>query len=81
MKTLQIIKDEYAKNKHLKNWEHFCLVANDNMFIQAVDDIAELFTKSRFVEKINFTNSKMPNSATIGLFRSKNGTLQFNNLK
>lgn len=47
MKSLQQIKDEYAHSKKCKNWEDFCLVANDYMFAEAVDDIATLYAACR----------------------------------
>ncbi len=43
MKSLEQIKNEYAINRKFKSWENFCLVANDNMFVRAVDEIATLY--------------------------------------
>ncbi|MFA6057722.1 MAG: hypothetical protein WC756_05965 [Taibaiella sp.] len=43
MKSLDQIKNEYALSKKFKSWENFCLVANDNMFVRAVDEIATLY--------------------------------------
>jgi len=43
MKSLNLIKDLYALEKNFKSWDHFCQVANDGMFIRAVDDIAALY--------------------------------------
>ena len=47
MKSLSHIKTAYAQEKHFKSWEHFCLVANDDMFITAIDAIAVLFAESQ----------------------------------
>lgn len=47
MKSLSHIKAIYAQEKHFKSWEHFCLVANDDMFIRAIDDIAQLYADSQ----------------------------------
>jgi hypothetical protein len=47
MKSLDQIKNEYAVSKKFKNWENFCLVANDNMFVRAVDEIATLYAEYR----------------------------------
>lgn len=51
MKSLEQIKNEYAWSKKFKNWENFCFVANDNMFVRAVDEIATLYAEycSRFI--------------------------------
>lgn len=81
MKTLQIIKDEYAADRRFKSWEHFCLVANDNMFIQAIDEIAELFAKNKLMETFNFAKLKISEDATRAFFGKKVLALQFNNLK
>ncbi len=43
MKSLEQIKNEYAVSKKLKSWENFCLVANDSMFVKAVDEIAAMY--------------------------------------
>jgi hypothetical protein len=43
MKSLEQIKNEYALSRKFKSWENFCLVANDNMFVRAVDEIATLY--------------------------------------
>ncbi len=40
MKSLDEIKQEYATRHHFSSWNHFCQVANDKRFIQAIDDIA-----------------------------------------
>lgn len=45
MKSLEQIKNEYALSKKCKNWENFCFVANDNMFVRAVDEIATLYAE------------------------------------
>jgi len=45
MKSLDQIKNEYALSQKCKSWENFCLVANDNMFVQAVDEIAILYAE------------------------------------
>jgi hypothetical protein len=47
MKSLSYIKAVYAQEKHFKSWEHFCSVANDAMFIRAIDDVAQLFGASQ----------------------------------
>lgn len=47
MKSLEQIKHEYALSKRFKNWESFCFVANDNMFVRAVDEIATLYAEYR----------------------------------
>jgi hypothetical protein len=47
MKSLSHIKAIYAQEKHFKSWEHFCLVANDELFIRAIDDIAQLYADSQ----------------------------------
>jgi hypothetical protein len=47
MKSLDQIKNEYAVSKKFKNWENFCFVANDNMFVRAVDEIATLYAEYR----------------------------------
>lgn len=51
MKPLEQIKNEYALNKKFKSWENFCFMANDNMFVRAVDEIAMLYAEycSRFI--------------------------------
>jgi hypothetical protein len=43
MKSLEEIKNEYALSKKCSSWENFCFVANDNMFVRAVDEIATLY--------------------------------------
>jgi hypothetical protein len=58
MKSLSQIKAIYAQEKHFKTWEHFCLVANDAMFIRAVDEIAQLFAESQ-VQNILIPVKKM----------------------
>lgn len=66
MKSLSHIKTCYAQEKHFRSWEHFCSVANDAMFIRAIDDVAALFAQAEidniapFVKKIyvNATPSK-----------------------
>lgn len=45
MKSLEQIKNEYALSKKCSNWENFCLIANDNMFVRAVDEIATLYAE------------------------------------
>lgn len=52
MKSLEQIKNEYAVSKKFKSWENFCLVANDNMFVRAVDEIATLYAeyRTRFIQ-------------------------------
>ena len=47
MKSLEQIKNEYAQSKKFKSWENFCFVANDNMFVRAVDEIANLYAAYR----------------------------------
>lgn len=47
MKSLNHIKATYAQERKFHSWEHFCLVANDDMFIQAVDTIAVLFAEAQ----------------------------------
>ncbi|KAA5534941.1 hypothetical protein F0919_10100 [Taibaiella lutea] len=47
MKSLNHIKATYAQERNFHSWEHFCLVANDDMFIQAVDTIALLFAEAQ----------------------------------
>jgi len=47
MNSLNHIKAAYAQEKHFKSWEDFCLMANDDMFIQAVDTIAVLFAEAQ----------------------------------
>ncbi len=47
MKSLSHIKAAYAQERNFHSWEHFCLVANDDMFIQAVDAIAVLFAEAQ----------------------------------
>jgi hypothetical protein len=51
MKSLEQIKNEYALSKKFKSWENFCFVANDNMFVRAVDEIATLYAEycARFI--------------------------------
>ena len=51
MKSLNDIKNEYAKSKKTKSWEDFCFVANDNMFVRAVDEVATLYAEycARFI--------------------------------
>jgi hypothetical protein len=47
MKLLSDIKAAYAQERKFHSWEHFCLVANDDMFIQAIDAIAILFAEAQ----------------------------------
>ena len=47
MKSLDQIKNEYAVSKKFKSWENFCFVANDNMFVRAVDEVATLYAEYR----------------------------------
>lgn len=47
MKSLEQIKNEYARDRKMKSWENFCEVANDNMFARAVDEIAALYAECR----------------------------------
>ncbi|WP_118976906.1 hypothetical protein [Taibaiella koreensis] len=47
MKSLEQIKQEYALSKRFKSWENFCSVANDNMFVRAIDEIATLYAEYR----------------------------------
>lgn len=47
MKSLEQIKNEYAASKNFKSWENFCLVANDGMFVKAVDEIAIIYAEYR----------------------------------
>lgn len=47
MKSLEQIKHEYAVSKQFKSWENFCFVANDHMFVRAVDEIATLYAECR----------------------------------
>ena len=57
MKSLEQIKNEYALSKKLKSWENFCLVANDNMFVRAVDEIATLY--AAYCAKLTFNPRQM----------------------
>jgi hypothetical protein len=57
MKSLEQIKNEYALSKKLKSWENFCLVANDNMFVRAVDEIATLY--AAYCAKFTFNPRQM----------------------
>lgn len=52
MKSLEQIKNEYAVSKKFKSWENFCLVANDGMFVKAVDEIAAIYAEycSHFIQ-------------------------------
>ena len=56
MKSLDQIKNEYAQSKKFASWETFCLVANDNMFVRAVDEIANLYAacKTKFIINRSF---------------------------
>ena len=56
MKSLDQIKNEYAQSKKFASWENFCLVANDNMFVRAVDEIANLYAacKTKFIINRSF---------------------------
>lgn len=47
MKSLEQIKEAYALGRKFKSWDHFCFVANDNMFIQAIDEIAGTYAEYR----------------------------------
>jgi|GEM_PF-973202 len=47
MKSLEQIKHDYALGKKFNSWDHFCFLANDNMFIQAVDEIARIYAEYR----------------------------------
>jgi hypothetical protein len=47
MKSLEQIKNEYAISRKFKSWDNFCFVANDNMFVRAVDEIATLYAEYR----------------------------------
>lgn len=47
MKPLDEIKDDFARLKGHKSWERFCFLANDNMFAQAVDEIAKAYAEYR----------------------------------
>ena len=64
MKSLSHIKALYAQEKHFKSWEHFCSMANDAMFIQAIDDVARLLVDAHIgdfvlVQKKNSTNTTL----------------------
>ncbi|PSK92121.1 hypothetical protein [Taibaiella chishuiensis] len=47
MKSLDEIKNDFARLKGHKSWERFCFLANDNMFAQAVDEIAKAYAEYR----------------------------------
>lgn len=71
MKSLDQIKHEYAVNKKFKNWENFCFVANDNMFVRAVDEIATLYAEYRTRFLLNtqlVTKSLNPNEFFVERF-------------
>ena len=71
MKSLEQIKNEYAISKKFKNWENFCLVANDNMFVRAVDEIATLYAeyRTRFIQSAQLvTKSLHPSELLIERF-------------
>ena len=66
MKSLSQVKTQYAEERRFKSWEHFCSVANDDMFIRAIDDVAQLFAQALLNEtkpqapkvQLNFATSK-----------------------
>lgn len=66
MKSLEQIKNEYAQSKKFKSWENFCFVANDNMFVRAVDEIASLYAayRTRFILNRNY-NQEPVNSGEL----------------
>ena len=71
MKSLEQIKNEYALSKKFKSWENFCFVANDNMFVRAVDEIATLY--AAYCAKFIFS----PRQALRQLQGEQYGTEQF----
>lgn len=47
MKSLDEIKNDFARLNGHKSWEKFCFLANDNMFARAVDEIAKAYAEYR----------------------------------
>ncbi len=57
MKSLDEIKNDFARLKGHKSWERFCFLANDNMFVQAVDEIAKAYAEYRTRFLLNQTTN------------------------
>ena len=60
MKSLDEIKNDFARLKGHKSWEKFCFLANDNMFVQAVDEIAKAYAEYRTRFLLNATTNIKP---------------------